>query len=271
MPCNLKTKKAIQISLMNMKVKQLILFFLILINFHNSYSQVPLIIHAIKKKKKERKENNVSSQSEFKKNEEAKNSEYYFLLAKKDLEANSSFHTYSTALGNLDKSLLLNINNDRAKELQSNTNYAFGMYALENGKSELKNNLWADGYYFYVALEHFSNAYQNGLNKKQIVNYIQEIDLIAKKEGKEFKEFNESNLYKISTAYQEKNTISYDSIKSVYLEKKRSQDINKEDMLNVYKKMDHYGEFYFIYNKFQSYDYERIKKEKAVLEAEIGN
>jgi hypothetical protein len=202
-----------------------------------------------------------------------KNSEYYLVLAKSYLESpDNNPYKYINALVNLRNSLLLDKNNSEAFELQSKTNYDFAVQSLERGERNLKNgDGFSEGHYFYKALEHFSNAYLNGFKKEEAIANTEKINLILKDSKEKVKLFNKSNLYKISTAYQEKNTISYDSIKKVYSEKKANPDFDKNELFNILKKREEYAEYYFDNNKLQYYTYKNTKIEEAKLGIELGD
>lgn len=250
-----------------MKTKIFIFFFFIFLNSQNGYSQLPLLINALKNKTKEKK--NIP-QSEPKIDTETKNSDYYLSLAIEDLKIRNS-ENYKSALGNLKESLLLDSNNTNAQGLASQTNYDFALYSLDTGESKLKQKEWNDGFYFYRALENFSNAYFSGFKKTEIIDYVQKINLITQTAGERLKKFDESNLYKISTPYQRKNSIQIDSIKKVLSEKKLDKNIDKKELISIYTKLAELAEYQFWGNQFEGYDYQIIRREKALLEIEIGD
>ncbi|MDR6759889.1 hypothetical protein J2Y38_000068 [Flavobacterium sp. 2755] len=201
-----------------------------------------------------------------------KDSNYYLLLAKKYLEMpDTNPYKYQNAVDNLRNSLLLDQNNSEAFELQSKTNYDFAMHSLERGEREFKSGDFSEGYYFYKALEHFSNAYLNGFKKEEIIANTEKINSLLKDSKKKVILFNESNLYKISTVYQEKNTAAYDSIKKVYKEKKADPNVDKNELLDILKKRQEYVEYYFENNKLEPYAYNQTTIERATLGIEMGD
>ncbi|WP_343694691.1 hypothetical protein [Flavobacterium sp.] len=200
-----------------------------------------------------------------------KDSNYYLLLAKRYLETTKNPYKYKNALINLRNSLLLDKNNSEAFQLQSAVNYECAIESLNRGETELKNRDWSEGYYFYYALEHFSNAYLNGYKKEEVIAYTEKINEIGKNSKEKYKEFNKSNLYKISTAYQEKNTFSYDSIARVYKEKKADPNTDKNELLNILKKREEYAEYYFYNNKVEYGILKKTKIDEAKLRIEMGD
>lgn len=200
-----------------------------------------------------------------------KNSEYYLALAKAYLQAYNNPYQYKNALINLRNSLLLEKNNSEAFNLQSQTNYDFAIKSLEEGERELKNGYWSEGYFFYRALEHFSNAYLNEFKKEDILSHIDKINLLAKNSDHDFKAFNESNLFKISTAFQEKNTADYKDLKNVYSEKKANPNADKNELLDILKKLEEYAEYYFDNSKFQYHISKDLQIEEAKLKIELGD
>lgn len=201
-----------------------------------------------------------------------KDSNYYLLLAKKYLEMpDTNPYKYQNAVDNLRNSLLLDKNNSEAFELQSKANYDFAMHSLERGEREFKSGDFGEGYYFYKALEHFSNAYLNGFKKQEVIANTEKINLLLKESKEKVILFNESNLYKISTVYQEKNTAAYDSIKKVYKEKKADPNVDKNELLDILKKRQEYAEYYFDNNKWEPNAYKATIIEKAKLDIEMGD
>ncbi|SHH76254.1 hypothetical protein [Flavobacterium defluvii] len=201
-----------------------------------------------------------------------KDSNYYLLLAKRYLEApDNNPHKYQNAVDNLRNSLLLDKNNREAFELQSQTNFDFAMKSLERGEREFKSGDFSEGYYFYKALEHLSNAYLNGFKKEEIIGYTEKINAILKDSKKKVILFDAANLYKISTVYQEKNTASYDSIKKIYKEKKADPNADKNELLNILKKRQEYAEYYFDNNKWEPNAYKDTTIERAKLGIEMGD
>jgi hypothetical protein len=117
-------------------------------------------------------------------------------------------------------------------------------------------------------LEHLSNAYKNGFNKKKILSYVQEINSIGQTEGDNYKSFSESDLHKISTSYQEKTLHKIDSLQAVIEKNKKKPDKNL--LLDNYTELLNIQEYHFERGKFQGYDYKKTKINKAKLEIEVG-
>jgi len=180
----------------------------------------------------------------------------------------------------LEKALAINPNHKEANELSKKINLEVALDNLETGKRKLykyydftlrqdRYSDWFDGVYFYKALEHFANAYKSGLDSTLVNNYVREIDSIGKLVNENFFSFSNDNLYIMSTSFQFDNI---QKIKSLKGEIKSIQDTaDLQTLFDLYTQLVDLEKFNYEGGKFQGYDYNQARIERAKLAIKLGN
>ena len=147
--------------------------------------------------------------------------------------------------------------------------FAVAKQYLETAKSKWKEEKWENGYYFYVSLRHFANAYSVNYKKQEVIQSVKEINTIGKASGKHYTAFPEEKLHMISSNYQIQNLRNIDALKAEIKENKSKED--KEVLYNNYSRLVELETYRFDYGYWNDSYYWGARKQKAILEIEVGD
>jgi hypothetical protein len=171
----------------------------------------------------------------------------------------------------LNKALLIDPNNQAAKKLsiEINMKVALQMFKLGEDSYDTEQDV-----YFNRALEYFANAYVSGADSAFVFKYVHQIDSIENKqeEGNNFFEYvsiPDENLYKMSTAFQQKNTQQIDSLKKIIAANEHTADSQK--LFNLYTQLLELEKYHFKDGKFQYHAYNNAFENKIDLAVELGS
>lgn len=142
---------------------------------------------------------------------------------------------------------------------------------LEEGKSNLKNGYWYDGYYFYKSLEHLANYAELESDNTKIIGQLYEINSQGQIGNDNYISFTQATLPKISTSYQKRLNTQIDSLQSIIKDLEGKTDFDKKNLLKKYIELIELQQFDFNNGKFNGYEYKRSLIKRAKLEIEVGN
>ena len=142
---------------------------------------------------------------------------------------------------------------------------------LEEGKGNLENGYWYDGYYFYKSLEHLANFAEIENDSIKIISHLKNINSNGIKGDKDYKSFSLTDLPKMATTQQTKIKKQLDSLYSKVKVLKSITNYDNVELLNYFRKINELQKFEFENGKFNSYDYKKFVIARAELEIKVGN
>lgn len=152
-----------------------------------------------------------------------------------------------------------------------NEEYAQSEKFLNEGKNNLDNGYWYDGYYFYKSLEHLANFAEIENDSIKIQAQLYEINSQGQIGDDSYISFTISTLPKMSTAYQKTLDKKVDSLQNLIKSLEKSETVEKNELLNIYRELNQLQKFDFNNGKFNGYNYKQYLKKRAKLEIELGN
>lgn len=163
-----------------------------------------------------------------------------------------------------------------AKVICAQIEFNIGNYFLEKGEKLFENGVerYNHGYgsfkieTFNEALEQIANAYILGVDSIKIIPTLIKINAFCNNK-RNYKSFNLTNLSRISTSYQVKNSKNISSLKRIIKELDKTT-ITNESLLNLYDSLNSMQEFEYVHHRLQTYGYRQSNKERSLLMLSLG-
>ena len=201
------------------------------------------------------------------------NPDYLYTIAQNYLKNKKD----SKAIATLRKALSIDPKHSKSKELAIKLELEEMKLYLKNLENEYTE--WDEGKETYKALRYLSNAFLYGVDTIETKGYLQRINAAAylkiedlKKRIKvsddyaSFRNITIFNLYKMSDKHQEETNNKIDSL--ILLIKK---EVDNERKLPLFDSLIDISYYYFTNDKFNKLSVQHFKKERALLNIEMGN